>query len=236
LFTDAGIAIVGTNYRMLHAASREKVFPPVQACLDDIKYALQYVRYHADEWDLDPNVVGLTGVSAGAFSALWLGLSDDMADPDADDPVLRESTRVSAIGVRDAQTSIDPIQMREWVGPELRYGGHAFGLNEKDFEGFLKQRSKFEKYFSKMSPAALISRDDPAIFLFYKFSPDEENKGGNFYVHSPDFGIGFKELADRNRVECYVQYPGKSVPGYDNRFDFVLKQLKKGPSPDFVGR
>lgn len=224
-YTDAGIAVVGVNYRMLHAAHREGVYPPVQACLDDIKYALQFVRNHAKEWDLDKNAVGLTGVSAGGFSALWLGLSDDMADPEATDPVLRESTRVLVIGVRDAQTSIDPIQMRDWVGPELKYGGHAFGMNEKDFEGFLAKRSKFEKYFPNMSPAELISSDDPAIFMNYKFSPNEKKKGGNFYVHSPNFGTEFKKLADSKGVECYVQHPDHDVHEYVDQYDFVLEKL-----------
>ena len=37
------------------------------------------------------------GVSSGANSVLWLGLSDDMADLKSENKVLRESTRVQGI-------------------------------------------------------------------------------------------------------------------------------------------
>ncbi|WP_197528183.1 alpha/beta hydrolase [Posidoniimonas polymericola] len=224
-FTDAGIAIVGVNYRLLRDAARQKVDPPVTACLDDVRYALQFVRHYATEWGLDGRRVALSGVSAGGFSALWLGLSDEMAKPDSPDPIARESTRVLAIGVRDAQTSIDPRQMRRWVGPELRYGGHAFGLPERNFSKFLDQRSRYEPFFPKLSPAALVSSDDPPIFLYYKLAPDEAEKDHSFFVHSPKFGVELKKLAEPLGLECHVSYPGLEAPRFTDRYDFIVKTL-----------
>ena len=43
------------------------------------------------------------------------------------DPVARESSRLSCAAVTGAQTTLDPKQMKEWT-PNSKYGAHAFGL------------------------------------------------------------------------------------------------------------
>ena len=95
--------------------------------LHDAARALQFVRSKAGEWNIDKQRIGASGGSAGACSSLWLALHDDLADPQSDDPVARESTRLWCAAVSGAQTTLDPQQMKEWT-PNSRYGGHAFGF------------------------------------------------------------------------------------------------------------
>ena len=128
----AGCAYVAINYRFLPQAWEEKIFPPVRVPYHDARLALQFTRFHAEKYKLNPEKVVLYGGSAGACTSLWLALSPEMADRKSKDPVRRMSTKVLAVGTEGAQTSLDPIQMREWVGVELKYGGHAFGLEESD--------------------------------------------------------------------------------------------------------
>ncbi len=73
------------------------------------------------------------GGSAGACTSLWLAFHDDLADPKSDDPVARESTRLTCAAVTGAQTSLDPKQVREWI-VNANYGGHAFGYGVKPEE------------------------------------------------------------------------------------------------------
>ena len=87
----AGISVVAINYR--YVTSTEK--PPVKAPLDDAARALQFVRSKAKEWNLDKKRIGAAGGSAGACSSLWLAFHDDLADPKSNDPVARESSRLS---------------------------------------------------------------------------------------------------------------------------------------------
>ena len=89
-YLDAGLACVSINYRL----TGEARWP---AQLDDAIRAVQFVRSRADEWNLDAGRVGLVGASAGAHVALMAAFQPDRADPEAADPVARESTQVAAV-------------------------------------------------------------------------------------------------------------------------------------------
>src|SRR5688500_14162713 len=96
-----GISVMAVNYRL----SPEVSFP---AHYTDCARAIQFARSKAKAWNLDPARVGSTGGSAGAGTSLWIGFHDDMADANSDDPVLRESTRLTCMAVQGAQSSYDP--------------------------------------------------------------------------------------------------------------------------------
>ncbi|NDH00710.1 MAG: alpha/beta hydrolase, partial [Opitutae bacterium] len=88
----AGISVVAINYRYIHNAQGLK--PPVKAPLFDAARALQFVRSKAAEWNIDKTHIAAAGSSAGACTSLWLLYHDDLADPESDDPIARESTRL----------------------------------------------------------------------------------------------------------------------------------------------
>src|SRR6185436_15517427 len=74
----------------------------------DSARAIQFLRHKAGDWGLDPTRIAATGDSAGAGISLWLGLHNDLADPQNVDPVLRESTRLACVATKVGQTSYDP--------------------------------------------------------------------------------------------------------------------------------
>ena len=232
-FFSAGIAVVSINYRLLGEAQKEGVFPPVLGPFNDAKRALQTIRYHAGEWGLDGSDIAVSGESAGACSALWLALSPQLADPKSSDPVDRMSTRVVAVGVSAAQTTLDPLQIHEWV-PETSYGARAFGMwdaSKANFDAYLQKRPELEKYFATVSPAALLGPGNPPIYLAYgqpRPSLDEPKKNDNYYVHSPGWGIGFQKLAQEKGAVCLLQLKGEPAKGYENldKFDFLIHYLK----------
>src|SRR5581483_5280249 len=98
---DAGISVAAINYRLTDQAT----FP---AQMLDGARAVQFLRSKASEWNIDPTRVAATGGSAGAGISLWLGFHDNLADPKSDDPVARQSTRLTCMAVQGAQTSYDP--------------------------------------------------------------------------------------------------------------------------------
>jgi hypothetical protein len=156
-----------------------------------------------------------------------------MADPNSSDPVDRMSTRVVAVGVAGAQTSLDPLQIHEWV-PETSYGARAFGMwdaSKANFDVFLQKRPELEKYFATVSPAALLGPGNPPIYLTYgqpRPSSNDPKKDDNYYVHSPGWGIGFQKLAQEKGTVCLLQLKGEPAVGYENRdkFDFLMHYLK----------
>lgn len=88
-FLKAGVSFASINYRFMLQQNER-----LPGCMKDSRRAIQFLRVMAEEWNIDKNRIGAYGGSAGAGTSLWLGLHDEMADPDADDPVLQESSRL----------------------------------------------------------------------------------------------------------------------------------------------
>jgi acetyl esterase/lipase/mono/diheme cytochrome c family protein len=63
----------------------------------DIHRAVRFVRYHAKDYGIDPQRIGITGGSAGGYLATWLGTTGCDGDPASKDPVNRVSSRVQAV-------------------------------------------------------------------------------------------------------------------------------------------
>ena len=103
---DSGISVVAITYRF----SGEAIAP---AQFLDSARAIQFIRHNAKQWNLDPTRIAATGGSAGAGISLWLGFHDDLADPNSEDPVLRQSTRLSCMAVYNGQTTYDPRFIRK---------------------------------------------------------------------------------------------------------------------------
>jgi len=165
---DAGISVVAINYRLMKHVEGTDIKPPVKAPMYDAARALQFVRSKAKDWNINKKRIGAAGGSAGACTSLWLAYHDDLADPNSNDPVARESTRLWSAGVMGPQTTLDPQQMKEWT-PNSKYGGHAFG--KESFEQFLAERESILLWIREYSPYALVSADDPPVYLYYNAPP-----------------------------------------------------------------
>lgn len=89
----------------------------VLTSMTDSARALQFMRYHFESLNIDAENVALYGVSAGAGTSLWLGTHDELADPENEDHVLRESTRVKAVGALHTQATYDVLDWEEILLP-----------------------------------------------------------------------------------------------------------------------
>jgi len=225
-----GVSVAAIEYRFIAEATKDGVEPPVKGPLHDAARALQFIRSKAKEWNIDKDRVGATGGSAGACSSLWLAFHDDLADPDSDDPVARESTRLQCAAVNGAQTSLDPKQMKEWM-PNSSYGGHAFGFvpnAEKKltrFAVFLAGREEILPWIKEYSPYELVSKDDPPVALYYRLPP-AMGKAQKDPTHSANFGVGLQEKCKSVGVECELVYPEAPGVVHDTALKFLLAKLK----------
>src|SRR5690606_33445327 len=127
---DAGISVASINYRLSHQA-------PFPAPMEDGARAIQFLRSKAEELGINPDRIGASGGSAGAGISLWVGFHDDLADPDGDDPVGRQSSRLAGMAVLGAQTTYDPRVIATIVGgrahehPALK---PFFGLTDEELD------------------------------------------------------------------------------------------------------
>lgn len=223
-FNDQGISVVAINYRYVQNGMEEKVVPPVKAPLSDAARALQFVRSKAKEWNLDKEKIGATGGSAGACSSLWLAFHDDMADPKSDDPIARESTRLSCAAVNGAQVTLDPKPLREWM-PNYKYGAHAFGL--PNLEAVIEKRDEIMPWIEEYSPMAHISKDDPPIGLFYGGEVPVVGSSPKDPTHSAVMGVKLAEALEATDVDVVLVHPGVKDPKYKNSTEYLIDHLTK---------
>lgn len=226
----AGISVVSVEYRFVSEADAAGIKPPVQWPLHDATRALQFVRSKAAEWNVDKRRIGASGGSAGACSSLWLAFHPDMADPKSADPVARESTRLWCAAVTVAQTTLDPRQMKEWT-PNSRYGGHAFGFKGdrarklSPFDEFLAGRDKILPWIAEYSPYALVTVDDPPVYLIYS-TPPALGENQKDPTHTSNFGVKLQEKCRSVGVECELVYPGAPEVMHPTMQSYLIEKLK----------
>ncbi len=231
-YLDHGISVASINYRFTTQAQAAGVKPPVKWPLEDAARAVQFLRSKAEEWNIDKTRIGATGGSAGACSSLWLAFHDDMADPKSDDPVARESTRLTAAAVNGAQTSLDPVQLRQWI-PNMRYGGHAFGFTgtagrDSQFQQFYEHRDEVLDWIKEYSPYAHVGPGDPPVFLNYPAQDKPPVKGEEQKdpTHTAVLGLLLEEKLKEAGDEVHLVYPGHTDPEYASVADFLIAKLK----------
>jgi acetyl esterase/lipase len=225
-----GISVVSVEYRFVAEATKDGVVPPVKGPLHDAARALQFVRSKAAEWNIDKERIGACGGSAGACTSLWLAFHPDMADPKSSDPIARESTRLWCAAVMGAQTTLDPQQMKDWT-PNSTYGAHAFGITADpvkkttSFAEFLAKRDSIKEWIAEYSPYALVTPDDPPIYLYYSEAP-AIGKEQRDPTHSSNFGVKLQEHCKANGVACELFYPGAPEAKHATALEYLLERLR----------
>jgi len=200
-YRDAGFSVAAINYRLTNTA-------PAPAAYLDCGRALQFLRHHAEKWNLDPRLVASTGGSAGAGTSMWLAFHDDLADPESDDLVARQSTRLVCLAVRNGQSSYDP-RFAEKIGiPRPNYERHEFFLPFYDITDDQIDTPEAYRRYEEAAAITYLSKDDPPALLDYSYPNADVTPETSLglIVHHPKFGIALKERMDALGIECIVQY------------------------------
>jgi acetyl esterase/lipase len=219
-FLDKGISCAAINYRLSGIA-------PLPAPVHDAARAIQFLRTKAKEWNIDTAHIALTGGSAGACTSMWLLLHDDLADPKATDPVLRESTRVCAAAVSSGQTSIDPKVIEGWLGPNvLKHRMINLSVGEPTIEAALKNYEKHQALYQEFSPYNHVDGNDPPLLMTYPADMTLPCKDAGHGIHHPVYGVKLKEKSDKVGHECHLLIPGVSKSDkYATPNDFLFAKL-----------
>ena len=230
---DAKVNFAAINYRFRHQA-------PLQDILRDCARAIQFLRSKSGEWGIDKARVASYGGSAGAGTSLWLAFHDDLADPQSNDPVLRESTRLVAAGANATQFSYDILKWKDIFSEDNKRFGEPeatwpqlYGLTSPDE---LNSPSG-QKWRSFCDMHGHISKDDPPVFL-NTTHPGGEIKDRGHLLHHP---LHAKAVLDKCR-ECGVgviaDLPGLGIRPESNgpktMGEFLLQQVMRDEAQDAV--
>ncbi|WP_152050555.1 alpha/beta hydrolase [Tautonia marina] len=195
----SGISVASINYRLSQHAS----FP---APMLDGARAVQFLRFKAKDWNIDPERIAASGGSAGAGVALWVGFQDDLKNPESEDPVDHQSSRLSCVAVFGAQTTYDPRVIATIVGGRAHEHPALtpfFGLTKEHLE----TEEAYRRY-QEASPDTYVTADDPPVYLVYNepkgsLPPDAPPGKG---IHHPNFGTYLASKLHANGIECLTDH------------------------------
>ena len=224
---NSGIHFASINYRFVDG--KDVIFPVPQ--LDGAR-AVQFLRTKVTEWNIDPKRLACFGGSAGAGISLWIGFHDDLADPDNPDPVLRQSTRISAVGSFGGQPTYDPIKIKELIGGRAWEHPSIFkiyGLKSPDEA--LHPTPAMQRLYDESSAITWLTKDDPPVFMIYNEAdgplPSDAKPGDG--IHHPNFGRMLKKRMDELGIEnVMVNTDGGKNPSPNaagDMFEFFKKHL-----------
>lgn len=221
-FHDAGIAFASMNYRLSNVG-------PFPIMMEDAARGLQTIRHRAKEWNIDPEKIACYGGSAGAGISLWLGFRDDLADPESEDPIARQSTRIVAAGTSNGQSTYDLRTFRDWFGvPDLKphealipfYGVQA----DADWES-----DRVKKLMTEASAITHLTKDDVPVFMSYNRgdTPVDANTDQGAWVHHVRLGLKLQEAMEELGLECHVRSPDHKEAKYDSIESFLIAKLRE---------
>ncbi len=142
--TDQGFTV----FAVRHGSSPKFSIPEA---VSDVRRAVRFIRLHADRFQVDPERLGVFGMSAGGHLSLVLGTSSDAGEPASPDPVERVSDRVAAVVAYVAPTDLR-IMVKE--APDRLPAYDRFPALDLDMQ-------QAEEY----SPLLKVSSDDPPTLL-----------------------------------------------------------------------
>ena len=226
---EAGISVVSANYRFIRPKDGEPGYPYPAPMLDGAR-AIQFVRSKALEWNIDPERVALTGGSAGACMSIWLATHDDLAKPDSEDPVERESTRVSCVVGYGGQTTLIPEEILENIGGNPTIHPSLFPLYGVESMEEL-QKPEIRKMMHDATALNHVSRDDPPMYLKYGGTlagtplPPDTKIGVS--IHHAMFGKMMQDKYNELGLECTLS--AEDVPAKESEWEFLCSHWGLDP-------
>jgi acetyl esterase/lipase len=148
---EKGYVVASLNYRL----TGEAIFP---AQLDDCKAAIRWLRGNAGNYSIDPNRIGVWGLSAGGHLAALLGTTGDRANG-AEGAYTPYSSKVQAV--------CDWYGPSDFSTPRKNLNGYALEIASKflggDFDHLGKEASPVTYVSSQTCPFLIVHGENDHI-------------------------------------------------------------------------
>ena len=247
-FLEQGIAYASIGYRLLETNGPDE--EGVIKCLNDSKRALQFIRYYAEDLNIDPTRIVLSGTSAGAGTSLWLGMRSDMADPNAQDPILQSSTRVCAVALSGSQSTYDLHKWETEVYNDFDGQGTNFTadsmINVLGFERFSNFYGGLSSVDQILNDPTLIQYREDVDMLFHMSEDDPPihfrnasaavHPSQDLFHHSLHGVVIYENALAANISEVKADIPAQAINTTDgeSRNDFLVRHLNACMLPSSI--
>ena len=95
-----------TIFYVMHGSQPKYAVPDA---VTDLKRAVRFIRYHAADYGIDHDNIGISGGSAGGHLSLMIATTGDNGNPSGKDAVDKVSSRVQAVGCY-----YPPVDLLNW--------------------------------------------------------------------------------------------------------------------------
>ena len=210
-----------TVFAIVHGSQPRFIIPEI---VQDIHRAIRFIRHNAAKYGVDSNKFGITGGSAGGHLSLTMGTQGGAGQPDAKDPVDRESSAVQAVAcffpptdfLNYGELGVDAVG----VGI-LKDFKPAFGSQSDTPEG----RQKLGK---EISPAKFVHAGQPPMLIIHgdadKLVPIQQAE--LFIKRSQEAGAVAKLINKEGKGHGWPDLPA-DMPTLADWFDEHLRGIKK---------
>ncbi len=98
------------------------------------------------------------------------------------------------------------------------------GKKSRDFAAFLARREELLPWIQEYSPYALVTADDPPVYLSYAVppAPGQEQKDP---THAADFGVKLQEHCLNAGINCELNYPDAPDVKHSNTKEYLIEML-----------
>ncbi len=160
-----------TVFAVVHGSQPRYTLPEIVA---DMNRAVRFIRYHAADYSIDPDRIGITGGSAGGHLSLMQGTAGDKGKPDASDPIDRTSSRVQAVACFFPPTDFlnygrpggNAVGRGILKGFKPPFDFHEQDPNTKVFRP-ITDEARILEIARQISPAYHVSADDPPTLIIH---------------------------------------------------------------------
>lgn len=233
-FLQACVAYATINYFLLDVPSAAEGTSSIVAqggvltSLQDTARALQFMRYHGDSLNIDPERVAVYGLSAGAGASLWLGTHDDMADSGNADPVLRKSTRVSAAGAIATQATYELISWEAILLPlTQRFAGVLKGTDVPTIAAAIDATNYLLTFLGVDTVDAIFTPDNEAYRANVDMLGLMDAGDAPIFVHNGVVGLG-------NLLNAFLHHGLHAVAVRERAVEVGLENVAYIDDPEYA--
>jgi len=212
LYAKYGFVGISVEYRTSDIA----IFP---AAVHDCKAAIRFLRAHAKDYNINPDKIGVTGISAGAYFAALLGTSGNNDYLEGVEGFPKYSSNVQAV--------VDHFGPTDFLN-----GNDTTGLGLKEFNSFSASESPGALYLggpinerkeiAKLaSPLTYIDVNDPPVLIIHG------EKDGMVIIRQSE--LFFEELKNAGVICDMVR-----VKNADHQYRPYMYGVQINPSIDEV--
>ena len=146
-----------TLFLVRHSSSPRYFVPEM---IPEIRRAIRFIRFHAKDYGVDPNHIGISGASSGGQLALMAALTADDGKADAKDPVERMSSRAQAVVAWFPPTDLINF------GGEAGYNNFA-KLRPTIFQEMFGKITDLEAQLKSISPINFVTENAPPLLIIH---------------------------------------------------------------------